>query len=93
MSVSREDLSLKMWQLQEAVQRLRVNVRTVHDTKCALFSAAWRKVSAPIACRSRVRCMVAGRESHCNTRTGTLGEEMCGRVFKQSVSGRALHFC
>ena len=47
MSVSREDLSLKMWQLQEAVQRLRVNVRTVHDTKCALFSAAWRKVRAP----------------------------------------------
>ena len=47
MSVSREDLSLKMWQLQEAVQRLRINVRTVHDTKCRLFSASWRKVRSP----------------------------------------------
>ncbi len=45
MSVSKEDLSLKMWQLQEAVQRLRTNVRTVHDTKCRRFSNVWRKVT------------------------------------------------
>ena len=44
MLVSKEDLSLKMWQLQEAVQRLRANVKAVHDTKCRLFSKAWRQV-------------------------------------------------
>ncbi len=59
MSVSREDLSLKMWQLQEAVQRLRINVRTVHDTKCRLFSAAWRKVSTTPY--THVMCALHGR--------------------------------
>ena len=44
MNINKEDLSLKMWQLQEAVQRLRANVKAVHDTKCRLFSAAWRQV-------------------------------------------------
>ena len=44
MSINKEDLSLKMWQLQEAVQRLRINVRSVLETKCRLFSAAWRQV-------------------------------------------------
>ena len=58
MSVSREDLSLKMWQLQEAVQRLRINVRTMHDTKCRLFSAAWRKVS-PSHCTDAEHALLA----------------------------------
>ena len=44
MNINKEDLSLKMWQLQEAVQRLRANVKAVHDTKCRLFSNAWRQV-------------------------------------------------
>lgn len=44
-SINKEDLSLKMWQLQEAVQRLRTNVRAVHDTKCRGFSHVWRKVT------------------------------------------------
>ena len=57
MSVSREDLSLKMWQLQEAVQRLRANVRTVHDTKCRLFSAAWRKVTPDLSTRPSAPCV------------------------------------
>ena len=44
MSMNKEDVTLKIWQLQEAVHRLRINVRTVHDTKCRLFSTAWRQV-------------------------------------------------
>ncbi len=65
MNVSREDLSLKMWQLQEAVQRLRVNVRTVHDTKCRLFSAAWRKVrSLPTQCPHHVCPVYQRGEGH-----------------------------
>lgn len=48
MSMNKEDVTLKIWQLQEAVHRLRINVRTVHDTKCRLFSTAWRQVGWPI---------------------------------------------
>ena len=44
MRMNKEDVTLKIWQLQEAVQRLRINVRTVHDSKCRLFSVAWRQV-------------------------------------------------